>query len=241
MAVYYLSVHEYITKHPFEVLVPAFYHPHMPANMVNPKPEPLEKPNRWRKVPTKRRSLLPFNPVEDPDRLQSAKYTIEIMLDMFRKKIEFQIVHDEDVVEIFEGLDRYLISLKTDVEMGDPKITEYAKLVIAWRDEVYKHYYRYMMTHPAAKEKLYPNNDPTKNLLHLMSIASGIRKEQYNLDPLRARAEPPYRIDSIKPKEKDGSLSPEMSMESSLGLSASSTLLADDGKGFDFDDFLKRG
>ena len=238
MAPLFLSVVEFIKNRNFEVIVPAFYHPHMPAEMVNPKPAPLEKVNRHRMVAVNRRHSAPFNPVEDPDRLQRASYSIEIMLDMFRKKIEFQIVNQDDIPEIFDGLDRYLLSIKTDVEMGNERSVEYARLVIAWREEVYKHYYRYMKEHPAAMEKLYPNNDPTKNLLHLMSLMGGVRKDIANLDPLRARAEPPYRVDAVLPVSKSGNTAEDF-MESSLGLSGGGMPLNDDGKGFDFEDFLK--
>lgn len=237
MARYFLSAVEFIKNRNFEVLVPAFYHPHVPAEMLNSKPAPLERPNRFKPVATKRRLPVPFYQPIDPNQLQRASYSIEIMLDMFRKKVEFQIAHDEDIPEIFDGLDRYLLSLQQDVETGNERSIEYARLVIAWRGEVYKHYYRYMKTHPAALEKLYPNNNPTQNLLHLMS-STGIRKENLALDPLRAKAEPPYQVDAVTPKGPDEFQSEDSMIESSLGLSKNFNF-NDDGKDFNFDDFLK--
>lgn len=240
MALYYLSAVEFIKNRNFEVWVPAFYHPHMPEDMLNSKPQPVAKTNRWKMVTKNQRNPLPFQQHTDPNQMQRASYSIEIMLDMFRKKIEFQIALEDDIPEIFDGLDRYLMSIKPDVEVGVERTIEYAKLVLAWREEVYKHYYRYMQSNTNAMDRLYPNGSPTKNLVHLMSLVSGVRQETRNLDPLRARANPPYRIDAIVAplpgQRSDGTFE----LEDSLGISTS-TLLNDDGRDFNFDDFLKQG
>lgn len=241
MAQYFLSAFEYIKTKVFDVWVPEFYHPHLPEHMLDPRPAPLERVNRFRAVTTKRRSPMPFRRIEDPHQMQKASYSIEIMLDMFRKKVEFELCNEEDIVEILDGLDRYLLSLENDVKLGEERAVEYAKLVINWREEVYKNYYRYMKLNPAALEKLYPNNNPTQNLLYLMSAVSGVKKENLELDPLRARAEPPYRVEKIIPQNNDGIKVGEMEFETSLGLSKASSLLNDDGKDFNFDDFLNRG
>lgn len=240
MPVLYLSAVEWIKKRNFDVAVPAFYHPYLPEEMKNPKAAPLTRPHRFGMTPMRRRELTPFRQIVDESQIQSASYSVEIMLDMFQKKIEFTIINDDDIPEIFDGLDRYLLSLKADVELGLEHAVAYAKLVIRWRAEVYKHYYRYMQLNPTAKEALYPNNNPTKNLLHLMSMASGVRKEQLELDPLKARARPPYDVEGSLPKEKVLDNQEDFEMGSSLGLS-SGTILSDDGKDFNFDDFLKRG
>lgn len=240
MPVLYLSAVEWIKKRNFDVAVPAFYHPHLPEDMKNPKVAPLTRPHRFGMTPMKRRNPTPFRHVVDESQIQSASYSVEIMLDMFQKKIEFTIINDDDIPEIFDGLDRYLLSLKSDVEMGLEHAVVYAKLVISWRAEVYKHYYRYMQLNPTAKAALYPNNNPKDNLLNLMSMAGGIRGEKLELDPLRARAKPPYDLEKSQPKENPGGYREDLDMGSSLGLSAG-TILSDDGKDFNFDDFLKRG
>lgn len=236
MAKYYLSSVEFIKNRPFDVYVPAFYHPHIPTEVLHPKPKPFEKVNRWRKVAVNRRDPTPFFRPLDTNQLQKASYTIEIMLDMFRKKIEFELVHEEDVVEILEEIDRYLISLRPDVELGNETIIEYVKLVMSWRKEVYKGYYRYMQLNPVALDKLYPNQDRNKNLVSLMVSIGGANSDMQELDPLRAKAKPPYDLKSSTPSSNID-IESSMSIESSFGLSTEG-IIKDDGKEFDMDDFL---
>lgn len=240
MARYWLNAAAFIRKRNFDVWVPAYYHPHMPAELVNPKPAPREKVNRYRMVATKRRDPTPYRQHVDPNQIQKASYSIEIMLDMFRKKVEFELQNEYDVVEILDGLDRYLGTLRVDVEMGLTKAVEYAGWVIAWREQVYKHYYRYMMTHKDARDFLYPGNDPENNMLSLISMMapSITRYGETEVDPLKAKAHPPYRVEGLLPKEKNNNPDEMLLMESSLGLSRPS--ITDDGKDFDFDDFLAR-
>lgn len=235
---HFISAVDYIKNRLFEVEVPAFYHPHMPEEMVNPPEYKKPKINRFRMTAVNPRPPILSRPVFDPNQLQRAKYSIEVMLDMFNKQIEFSLVQTFDVVEILENLDRYLLSLKADVDARDPKITEYAKLVIRYRAEVYKHYYRYMKLNPTALATLYPNNDPTKNIFSLIG-GLGTARDVANLDPLKAKAFPPYEIHDGSESEAEPSA--EMLMETSLGISKVNALLSDDGKNFSIDDFLKRG
>ena len=219
----YISAYEYVTQRTFNVYAPAFYQPHLPKEMLNPIVKRREAPNRWK----------PY----DEKQMQRCSYTIEIMLDMFQKGIEFEIADENDIPEIFDNIDRFLMTLETDITLGEDWSTNYARLLVKWRAEVYKHYYRYMQMHPGVKDTLYPNNDQKKNLLSLLSMVSGTSSEQRNLDPLRARQFPPFDIDAIKPKpaeEKEPTL-----LDSGLSLGAD-RYLSDNGRDFDFDDFLSR-
>lgn len=238
MAILYLSAVEYIKKRPFDVNAPAYYFPHLPEEMKNPTVAKIERPGPFRMTSMSRKNPLPFRQTPDPTQMQLCSYTIEVMIEMFQKQIEFEIVNEDDIPEIFDAVDRYLLSLREDVAIGVEHIIEYAKLVVRWRTELYKHYYRYMTNHPAALEALYPNNDRKKNLVSLMSI--GIRQENLDLDPLRSKAKPPYDIEEQQPKPTVIDGEDAFQMETSLGLSQNG-FTVDDGSKFDFEDFLKRG
>lgn len=232
--VLYLDAEEFIRKREFVLNVPAFYHPNMPDELVNPKPPVREKVNRFYPVQTGKRNLAPFRQIVDPMQKQIAHYSVEVMIDMFQKKIEFEMIHDEDVVEILDGIDRYLVMIRPYIEDMIEDITVYAKKMIAFRSEVYKHYFRYMNLNPAALQSLYPNNDPKRNIFTLMSL--GVKKERLKLEPLKARAFPPYDLEDCKPKE--AAVDDNVIIESSLGISTAA-LLKDDGKDFDFHHFLQ--
>jgi hypothetical protein len=234
----YLSALEFVQKRLFDMWVPAYYDPNLPEDMIATKPKPFEKTNRFRPVSKSRRDPSPFYKPYAPDQPQLSAFSIEGMVKMFYRKVEFELYKESDIVEIFDGLDRYLISLRQDVELGNERIIEYVRLCLELRKELYKHYYRYMELNPTAKEKLYPNNDPTKNIFHLMALAGGLREDHDALDPLRARSKPPYEVDTIKPVE-DTSVDADTFIESSYGLSKEGPMI-DDGKDFNFDDFLKR-
>lgn len=236
MAIHYLSAVSFIKERQFKVRVPAFYFPIVPEGMMD-TPKPLERPNPFRKVSVVKHTPMWMRQVDDPHQLQEANFTTEILLDMFRKKIEFEFIEEGDVVELFEGIDRYLMSLKPDVELGNERIIEYAKLVIDFRERLYGLYYRYMKLNPAAFEKLYPNNDPQKNLMYLMMHGGGTNVVKEDLDPLLAKRNPPYKLDKIKPIVSDNETNPEVKIENFLG---TSSVLQDTNDDFNFDDFLKK-
>lgn len=238
MGLHYFSSYDFITKKTFDVLVPAFYQSHIPDSIRNAKPEPFEKPNPFRAVSTARINPAPFYTIFDPDRLQMASYTVEIMIDMFTKKVEFQIVNDVDVVEIMDGLDAYLMSIKSDVEIGNEATIAFARMSLNWREELYKHYYRYMKTNKLALDNLYPNNDPSKNLMSLMATMTTREETIGELDPLLAKANPPYRVDAIIPKDAQ---SKEQGYVESYLNNASDTFMNDSANKFDLEEFLKRG
>jgi len=239
MAYHYLSAVSFIKERPFKVRVPAFYFPVLPEGVMNNSPQPLEKPNPFRKVSVVRHQPQYMRNGIDPNALQEANFTTEILLDMFRKQIDFEFVVDEDVVELFEGLDRYLISLKPDVELGTASVMAYAQLVIDFRERLYHLYYRYMKLHPAAFEKLYPNNKPEQNLMYLMMQGGGTNVKSAEWDPLLAKRHPPYVINKVKPIDKTDSADLEIKIESYLGPS-SNTNFEDTNDDFNFDDFLKK-
>lgn len=238
--VHYARAVDHIKKRRFEVEVPAFYHPFMPDDIVNPKPRVSERLAPGKRVKRGLNGVIVLPPVEDPNQLQRASYTIEIMLDMFNKKIEFSLMQTFDIVEILDSIDRYLISIQRDVESGNQKVVEYARVLVKWRDEVYKHYFRYMKQNPAAAARLYANNDPKKNFFSLMSTITGNDEEHRDLDPLRAKAYPPYPID--RNADKSEVTAGEVMMETSLGIpdSAINKMLNGEDNKFDFDDFLGR-
>lgn len=239
--VHYARAIDHIKQRLFEVEVPAFYHPFMPAEIVNPQKPVKQKLVPGVRVKTGLNGMIVLPPVVDPNQLQRANYSIEVMLDMFNRKIEFGLVQTFDIVEILESLDRYLISIQHDVEAGNKKTIEYAKLVISWRAEVYKHYYRYMKLNPAAEARLYPNNDPNKNIFSIMAAIGGNSEDLGKMDPLKAKSFPPYAIDGIK--QNDKSESPAVIMETSYGLpqSAINKMLSGEDTKFDLNEFLKRG
>ena len=240
MARFFFSAVEFIKERRFEVYVPAFYHPVLPQEMLNPKPAPLERPNPWKKVATRRRDPTPFRQLQDPNQLQRASYTIEIMLDMFRKKIEFIIANDDDIPEMFDGVDRYLESIKPDVSLGVERTVDYARLVVAWRGELYKHYYRYMKTHPTALDKLYPGEDKNKNIFALLSAVGTDADPALSIDPLLSKRNPPYDIDKTIPGG-DKQQTAQQRVEDLLGISSNSGPVVDDGRDFNFEDFLRKG
>lgn len=237
---HYFSAAEYIKERKFPLQVPAYYNPFIPESMVNKTPQPLEKVNTLRMVGTRRCAGPMPRMLDDPDMLQRADYSIEIMVDMFKRKVVFHLMQSFDIVEILDGIDRYLLSLQHDVESGDERAIAYGKLMIAFREEIYKHYFRYMKTNPTALAKLYPNENLNKNFHTLLSAFSHGREDLQNLDPLKAKAFPPYTIEDPKDSKVD-TFDANADTEISLGISAANKLLSDDGKSFDFEDFLKRG
>lgn len=235
----YLRAIDHIRKKLYELEVPAYYHPHMPDEIMNPKKPVREKLAPGKKVKRGLQGVHMVRTLDDPHMVQRAAYSIETMIDMHRKKVEFAFARAFDAVDVFNALDRYLLSLQSDVESGNQAVREYAKLVIAFRADTYKLYYAYMKRNPAALETLYQNFSPDKNFFAIMSLISGGAEDVSQLDPLKAKAYPPYPIDDAKPKSDEPSV--EESFEASYGVSsAANKFLTDDGKSFNFEDFLNR-
>jgi hypothetical protein len=239
MAQYFFSAVEYLKKQTFELLVPSHYHACVNSAGLYVKPAPLEKPNPWRSVSTNRLSAAPFNPLEDTERLQSARYSTETMIDMVQRKVEFQIVNQNDIPLIFDGVDRYLLSLENDVSMGCEIAVPYARKVIEFRDILYKFYYKYMMENPTAKETLYTNNNADTNLFSMLSTLNSGNTAFKNLDPLIAKRSPPYDIDKTVPQEEKVSAEPE-GVDVAFGLAAVTQPLRKQDD-FDFTAFLRGG
>lgn len=204
MAMMFVRAIDFIKERRFEVLAPTFYHPNMSSDSLDLTPPKREKPNRFRFVPVNFLNPTPMRMDVDPDLMQNCAYPVETMLDMFQKNVPFQIVYDNDIPEIFDGLDRYLLTIQPEVESGIEYSIVVARLVIKWRAEVYKHYYRYMMLNPAAKDALYPKNNSVENIFTLLSKASGLNYDEFQHDPLKSRRNPPYDVDRIMPSKNDG-------------------------------------
>lgn len=199
MTTFYVRAADFMRQRKFEVLAPAYYHPYVSSESLIPQKKELEPINPHRLVPRTFLDPTPFRMDYDPDEEQRCLYTVQIMLDMFKKNVPFQILHDHDVVEIFDNLDRYLLTLENDVSQGIEESIEYARLVVKWRAEVYKHYFRFMKTNPVAMDELYPKNNSQDNIFTLMANVGGADKHLFSTDPLRARAQPPYDIDKTLP------------------------------------------
>lgn len=243
MAHLWLTPLAFIQERPFDVHVPAYYYPNLPDAIKHPQPFKRERPSPGRRVAVHQRPSIPLYAPHDPGRMQKASFSCQIMIEMFVKQVEFELAHEEDTVEIIDGLDRYLESLRRDIELGDETCTTYAQYVINWRKEVYKHFYRVMMTNPAAREKLYPNGSPNKNLLSIIARVNSFDTTVAKLEPLVAMAHPPYEIDQIKPNtQRESVVSGSTTMEGSLGLPTerSYSVLEDTGKDFNIKDFLNR-
>jgi hypothetical protein len=184
----YLSAVEYMKRREFDLYVPAFYHPHMSKDAIYLSQQERQRPNPHRRVCVSNFRPTPFGHVDDPNRMQMAKYSTEVMVEMFQKKIRFQLVSDKDIPEVFDGIDRYLISLEHDVAAGVEHIVSYARLVVALREEIYKLYFRFMKENPTVLETLYPNNNPNKNLLSILAGLNPNQDKLKDLDPLQAKA-----------------------------------------------------
>jgi hypothetical protein len=236
----YPSAAEFIRHRRFEVLAPSFYHPDESSSTLELTKKKPEKVNTLRFVDRGVRCSAPFRQGIDPDEMQFCSYTVEIMLDMFRKKTHFEIVRDTDLPEIFDNLDRYLLTLKPDCEQGVEDSINYARLVVSWREEVYKHYYRFMRMNPTAMEELYPRNDTVENIFTLMASVSGINYSEYKDDPLLSRRNPPFDINAVIPVDPVAATGGDFDIGSSLGLENKKDLFADKGSApkFDLQGFL---
>lgn len=230
----YISQVDYIKYHLFDVFVPAYFQTAIPEHMKDPTPKPLGRVNPFRMTDINRMSNVPLYQPFDPHQIQSARYSIEIMLEMHAKKVEFELGIESDIVLILDALDKYLLTLTEDIRGGHEYAIAYARLVVSFREEVYKLYYRYMKLNPGVMDNLYPKQDKTKTLNHLLMAVGG--EDLNTLDPLRARMKPPIDIDSLLPKNNQP-LTIE-NLEGSLGIPKSGAFV-DDGKDFKIDEFLQ--
>jgi len=232
MSRYFAHAEEHIRERLYDVWIPAFYHPNVPADMFDDPVPSKEAVNKFTKVLMGTRLPIPMVHTPDPEQMQKSSQPIEVMIDMHRRKIEFELFQFSDIVDIFDSLDRYLYSLQSKIEAGDERCTKYALHVLSFREKAFIHYFRFMQENPLAKEKLYPNNSTKNNIFSLMVGMGGDADE---LDPLRARRNPPF---AIKPKERHELAVGDAGFVDGLGISQSHVLL-DDGKGLDLESFLK--
>lgn len=232
MSVLYLSAADSFKKKLYEVFAPAYYQSNLPDHFVKKPYHPKPKINPFTMTPVNQRNATPFYQPLDPNQMERASYSIERMIDMHEKRVTFTIANDYDIPSILGEIDEYLLSLKEDVKLGVDKAVNYTRLVVRFRKEVYKDYYRYMKQNPTALEELYPGYSIDDNLFSVMGqITGGV----HDLDPLRAKMNPPYDIDNLIPKSKEPDKTEEFSK--TLGITANH-LLEDDGRDFNFQDFL---
>ena len=238
MAMYYLSSIDEIKNRLFDVSIPGDYNPHIPKDILYPIIEPKPKINTFRMTPVHRRPNIPVVVLGDSTATQKASLSIETLVEMYSKKIDFMLYNEEDIIRIFDAIDRYFLVMRDDVELGNEDVINYLKIMLRFREIVYKLYFRYMKTNQGALERIYPNHDSKRNILSMMASLSLSGTPGSNVDPLVARANPPYSIDNIKPRT-DTERELENSIECSLGIPTGG-FTADDGKDFDFDNFLNR-
>lgn len=231
----YPSALMFIQQRLFDVYVPAFYQPNLPEEFLNTEPFRREKANPHKRVAINALHPTPFITPDDPDQLSVAAFCLETLFDMHLKRIGFEFVNEDDIVEMFDGVDRYLLSLKPCIETNDSAAIEYAKIVLDFRKELYKLYFRYMKTHPAALEGLYPERNKDTNLMSLMAIVSGPNVPKA-YDPLQAKRHPPIKL------TEDGEPKPEtkIEIEVSYGISQDLGHDVDDVSNFNLDGFLGR-
>jgi hypothetical protein len=235
MVMYYVRAVDFIKEQRFEVRAPAFYHPNVSSQNAQLTPPKRQRANPFNFVAVNHLNPAPFRVNVDPDVFQNCSYTVEIMLDMFQKQIPFEVVEDKDIVHIFDGLDRYLLSIQPNVEAGDEHSTTYARLVVSWRDEVFKHYYRFLKLNPLAMDELYPNNNSVENIFTLMARINGLNYDQYKHDPLMMRKRPPYEIDKVAPLASTVGDKSNFEIREAFNLNGGK---GEDGVGFDVQGFL---
>lgn len=233
MAILYLSAADSFKKKLYDVSVPAYYQPHLPPDFVKKPHQPRPKINRLTMTPVNKRMEAPFYQPLDPHQMERASYSIERMIDMHEKHVTFTIINDYDLPSILTEIDDYLLSLKEDVRLGVDEAVNYARLVVKFRKEIYKDYYRYMKTNPTALEELYPGYSIENNLF---AVLGQVNQGMHDIDPLRTKQHPPYDIDQLIPKSEGHETKAE-SFGKTLGISANH-LLEDDGRDFNFQDFL---
>jgi hypothetical protein len=240
MAIHYFSAYEEFTQKRFEMFVPAYFEPNMPKEFSTPIRGRLPRPQQFKPVPTRRRDPTPFYQPEDPDQKQKANYPVEMMVEMFTKKVQFELLRDEDTVPVMSVVDRYLVSLQTDLEMGHEGIIAYVRLILPFRAALYKHYYRYMYNNPAARDGLYIGNDSNNTLASMLAIIGGAPSNIPETDPIKAMSFPPVDPDAASKKVDVTSDAGMASMESSFGLSMANVVHTNNMSDFDLDAFLGR-
>ncbi len=234
----FLDAADFIKNKNFEVLVPSYYKPYVTSEDITPKPLRRNKPDKLRMTP-----LFDYQPVvhyvhENPDHLEAGLFSIEIMMDMFERKVVFTIMNDKDTVDILDGIDRYMEAMYYDVSIGRDDVVNFIRKMVEFRNEIYKHYYRYMKMNPTAEERLHPNHSRTENVLSMINNLGLSSNQNYQeTDPLKLRANPIYNVDDVIPKEIGKNS--DNDFHRTFGLPETKTT-NDEIIGIDFSDFLKR-
>jgi hypothetical protein len=236
-AVVFFSESLQLQKRMFKVFAPAFYHPYMPFEVMNPPKKPREKPNPYRKVATRPEPTMPMRHLHDPDQMQECFYPIEVMIDMYSKKINFELANEADVVTILDAMDRYLYSARPNISANDAQVIEFVTHILNFRKEIVKHFYRYMMTHPVAAAQYYPNQSKTQNIFHALTRIHVGTEEIQQLDPIRARMKAPYELSDFLVPEAAKDFSDLNSFEISMGI-MKDTLSKDDDASLNLIDFI---
>lgn len=237
----YPDPYDNFVKRKFRLAVPNYYEP-IERPDIDLNVEPHKKPEllMFMNVMTNPRPREPFFVRAEPHQKSMAFYSLETQLDMFLKGVVYTYLDDPDVVEVFIGIDRFLMYLQPAVMSRSHEHVEYAKNIIKWRAQIYKLYFRYMKLNPLALDELYPNWNKDQNLFTALSAFGGTKlKMGDNLDPLVAKRSPPYDIDElIRDKEEVDKI--DNNIYTGLGLTTTDSVLTDNGGDFDLNDFIKR-
>ena len=233
---FYATPHDNVNYRLFPLWAPAFFDPDITVEDLIKKKTTRPVLNQYFMVSRQRAPERQRFQSTDPNEMQSASFSIWTMLKMHRYQVPFQLKNEADIVDILDGIDSYALSLKPDVVLGHETITAVVRLLFDWRVEVFKHYFRYIKTHPAALEQLYPNGTKDENIFAMLSDFSYKEEEKIALDPLRVRLKPPYDVDKTIPHSQRPVA--EKTFEEQLGINGQIVTPHDPFK-FDFDEFMK--
>ena len=178
MARIYLSAGELINNKPYALLVPRSYQPNIPQDFLDGRVQPY----------------VHYDHADEPQR---ANYPIKYMIDMCELRVRFTILNDEDVCDIFDVIDDYLISARQDVACGDQAVIAYVRRMLVFRAELYKRFFYVCNTHYELKRRYFHNKKDNRSLdrvLAALAMKSDNNGEPVNSDPIYLLRYPPIKL-----------------------------------------------
>lgn len=128
------------------------------------------------------------------DLLTQSRQTIYSLVEMILTKTMFQIVDDYDLVEIMYVNEAYINEMRETVKR-DTKAADFVRGVIAFRQAMYRSYFRAVKRHPDWLEAFSSANiSNTHAMLAIISGNAGATSDGVGMLP----RDPPYEL----PKEK---------------------------------------
>lgn len=148
----YATATDHFNMHPYMLLVPAHYQPHLPDEFLDGT------------------FHAPFFDEPDPKAMVRAMLPISYMVNMFTTKITFSFVEDRDVAEVLFAIDNYLMETK-DLRLQDKSVAAYVNDVLALRRVIYKEFAKVMGRHPEWR-KAYDTRPEVMKLLDRLYTGS---------------------------------------------------------------------